>query len=976
MNAHVTKYWSVKRQILVSASATAISLAYPSISYAQSTAQTAQAPQIEEVVVTGSRVLDPKFESPTPVTVVGIEQLQAAAKSSIVDLANQMPALVARSTSTSQAATVNSSNSISNFNLRGLGANRTLVLMDGLRLPVSSLDASVDLNQLPDSLISRIDVVTGGASAAYGSDAISGVVNFVLDKNYTGIKGDIQGGLTNYGDDAQYKASIAGGTGFAGGRGHVLAFAQEAYSAGVGTPCVSGIKCNEGIESSVLTNPRPWMRNGWAMVANPTYTATNGQPQYVMVTHAAYSNQARGGVITSAGPLNGIYFGANGVPKKMQGDYISGSFIVGGTDWINLSDNYAVNLKARSRRDSFFFYSSYDITDDVQVFGRASYAQSYTRSLGCCHAEGSGTAYTVLSGNPFIPASVQTQMTALKMTSFTLGSNFADIGSVQPLTDRQVKTYVLGAKGKFDAADTTWSWDAVAQIGYSRTDYHNYNDEIIPNMRLAIDDVLAPDGSIACRSTLTNPNNGCVPFNIMGLNVNTPAALNYVTGSSDVYERYKENIVQFTLSGEPFSTWAGPVSVALGPEYRKEKVVSAADPLSLANGPGLGTAYYIGNFQPTNGQYTVVEGFVETGIPLAKDVSWAKRFDLSGAVRVTDYSTSGTVTTWKVGAVYQPVSDLRLRITRSRDIRAPNFSEAFSQGVNGRTPLTDRLHNNDVYSTVNTALGNPTLSPERSTTQTEGGTYAPSWFPGLTMSFDYFDINIKGGIASLGAQATIDQCSIGVQAACSNIKRGSDGLISVVYITPQNYSAIHAKGFDVDAGYRFRLDDISESLAGNITMRFSGSRSITLTSNNGVQTTQAVGQYSSGSVAPWRWFSSVGYNYDAATLTLMARGLSSGRWDNAWVGCTSGCPAATSLNPTVNNNYVPGRSYFDLSAAYKVMRSEAAEVEVFMTIDNILDTDPPQFSSTLSQYGWTPNTNTALFDVLGRVFRAGVRFKM
>lgn len=975
MSANVTNYRTAKQQILVSASAAAISLALPSLSHAQSAPQTAQAPQIEEVVVTGSRILDPKFESPTPVTVVGIEQLQAAAKTNIVDLANQMPSLVARSTSTSQAATTNSSNSISNFNLRGLGANRTLVLMDGLRLPISSTDASVDLNQLPDSLISRIDVVTGGASAAYGSDAISGVVNFVLDKNYTGVKGDVQGGLTNYGDNIQYKASLAAGTSFANGRGHALVFAQEAYSAGVGTPCVSGIRCNEGVESTVLSNPRPWMRNGWAVVTNPAYTATNGQPQYLMASHAAYSNQARGGVITSAGPLNSIYFGVGGTPKKIVGDFNNGTFVVGGNDWVNLSDNYSVNLAARSRRESLFIYSSYDITNDIQIYARASYAHSYNRSLGCCHPEGSGSAYTILSGNPFIPASIQTQMTALKMTSFTLGSNFADVGAVQPLTDRQVKTYVLGATGMFDAMDTTWNWEATGQIGYSRVDYHNTNDLIIPNVRLAMDAVTAPDGSIVCRSTLTNPNNGCVPFNAMGLAVNTPAALAYVVGSSDVWERYKEKVVRFTLSGEPFSTWAGPVSVAMGPEYRNEKLVSAADPLSLANGPGAGTAYYIGNFQPINGGYSVTEGFVETGIPLAKDVAWATRFDLSGAVRVTSYSTSGTVTTWKAGAVYQPIPDLRLRVTRSRDIRAPNFNEAFSKGVNGRTPLTDRLRN-EVYSTVNTALGNPNLLPEKSTTQTEGGTYQPSWFPGLSMSFDYYSINIRGGISSLGAQLTIDQCAAGVQVACTSIIRDAAGLITVVYVTPQNYSSIYTKGFDVEGSYRFKLDTIAENLPGEMTLRFSGARAITLTTNNGVTTTQAVGQYGSGSVAPWRWFSSAAYSNDALTLTLMARGVSSGRWDNAWFQCTTGCPTSTSLRPTTNDNYVPSRHYFDVAAAYKVMRSEVADVEVFATIDNVLDTDPPQEPASLSQYGWTPNANPVIFDVMGRVFRAGVRFKM
>jgi hypothetical protein len=198
----------------------------------------------------------------------------------------------------------------------------------------------------------------------------------------------------------------------------------------------------------------------------------------------------------------------------------------------------------------------------------------------------------------------------------------------------------------------------------------------------------------------------------------------------------------------------------------------------------------------------------------------------------------------------------------------------------------------------------------------------------------------------------------------------------VVLIKPQNYSSIHAKGFDVDGSYRFRLDEISESLPGNMTLRFSGTRMITLTSNNGIQTTQAVGQYNSGSLSPWRWFSSASYNNDALTLTLMARGVSSGKWDTAWIGCASGCPASTGLNPTINDNYVPGRSYIDFSAAYKVVQAEGGEVEVFMSADNLMDTDPPQRSASLSQYGWTANANTAIFDVLGRVFRLGVRFKM
>jgi outer membrane receptor protein involved in Fe transport len=261
------------------------------------------------------------------------------------------------------------------------------------------------------------------------------------------------------------------------------------------------------------------------------------------------------------------------------------------------------------------------------------------------------------------------------------------------------------------------------------------NNPITANFNNAVDAVVNPaNNQIVCRSTLTNPANGCVPYNVFGTSKSTPASLAYIYGQSYQNITIKQDVVSGSLRGEPFSTWAGPVSIALGGEWRKA-YAAATTALDQTN------AFFLGNFRPSKGHYDVKEGFFETVVPLLKDKPFFREVDFNGAVRYTSYSLSGDVTSWKVGLTWDVDSQLRLRGTRSRDIRAPNLAELFQAGNNLNQTINDPVLNRS-YSVQQFASGNPNLAPEKADTTSAGIVYRPKWLPGFGISVDYFDIKI------------------------------------------------------------------------------------------------------------------------------------------------------------------------------------------------------------------------------------------
>ncbi len=927
--------------------------------YAQAPAATAQAAPVEEIVVTGSRVVRDGYEAPTPVSVIGAEQFEAAGTPQIADFVNQLPSL-SGSQNPTQTAVSSGLQGLAALNLRALGSTRTLVLLDGQRSVPSAVTGQVDVNNIPQALVSRVDVVTGGASAAYGSDALSGVVNFILDKTYTGIKGVAEGGVTTYGDDRSWKINLTAGVPFAGGRGHFLINGEANHTDGI------------------QINDRGWNLQGWKVMVNPLYGTAAGQstsvPEYLVGNRTAVTS-SNGGIIVS-GPLKGIAFGPGGVPYQFNYGPVTREPFTQGGDWrSNVQDLYTA-LDSLITAESAFMRGSYDVTDSVNVFVQASWNRTYAYAADSQQYNVGNIA--VKTDNAFLPASVAAQAQALKLTTLTIGTFSQDLGVFYTSNDRTTNRYVVGANGKFDALDATWSWDAYYQKGVTRASENITNTTVNSNFAAATDAVRAPNGTIVCRSTLANPTNGCVPWNVFGIGVNSKAALNYITASQPHRnERFVEDAFSANMRGEPFSSWAGPVSLALGIEHRYEGVSgrsSAEDQRSNL---------FVGNFLPNLGHYTVTEGFVETVIPLAKDEVWARSFDLNGAVRATSYSVSGYVTTWKVGVTWAPIDDIRLRGTKSRDIRAPNLNDLFAAGTANTNGVRDPFNGNAQTQYVGFAVGNTNLKPEIADTTGIGAVLQPGFFPGFNASIDYYKIDIAGAIGSAGAQNIVDLCYAGQTQFCSAITRGVQNgvpVISRILLQPFNFVTEKASGLDMEASYRTPLSAISDGWGGDLTVRVLATHFISRYTNNGINPPNDTVGTNSGSGPPhWRYLASVAYNADPINLSLTMRGLSAGTYNNTYRVCTSGCPVSTADNRTINYNTIDGQTWFDLSMAYKFrhLADDGLDLEAFLSIRNLMNSDPAVYARGPSgSEHKAASYNVLLYDGVGRVFRAGIRFKM
>jgi iron complex outermembrane receptor protein len=944
----------------------ALALAAPHFAQAQAVAseQAAEIPNLEQIVVTGTRIHRQGYESPTPLTVIGSDELAArTATPNVADTLNTLPVFANSQTPASTAFSVSPGTSgINALNLRSVGTNRTLVLIDGQRSVGALLTGVVDVNNIPQQLISRVDVVSGGASAVYGSDAVSGVVNFVLDRKFTGVKAEVAGGIASYGDDANSNASIAAGFPFAAGRGHVLLSGDVTHDDGL--PQGGG--------------SRNWAKGGAGIMFNPSYTATNGQPKELVLNNIAADNATPGGIIVS-GPLKGIAFGPGGTPYNFPYGPITDDPWTAGGDWQsnNVVRENRVSLEPSETRQGAFFRTSYDVTDNVDVFVQASWNSTYTAGQAFPPYQ-AGNGPVILTGNPFIPAAVQARMTALNLASFQLGSFNFDAPNVRSDMTRATTRYVVGATGKVDLFATPWTWNAYFQSGESRTTLDAFGVWMKDRYALATNAVRNPaTGLIVCASTLTNPTNGCVPWNPLGIGVNNQAAIGYITGGSGDshgYQTLTQNVYAASAQGEPFSDWAGPVSFAFDVEHRTDSAKATDDPTSLAGD------WFAGNFPPINGSDGVTEGAIETVIPLAKEVTFARSWDLSAAARATDYTQSGYVTTWKVGTTYSLIPDFSIRAARSRDIRAPNLQELFQFAPGFPTSGFDPFTNATVQFGGKTA-GNPDLVPEKADTTDIGLVLQPSFLSGFSASIDYWSINIKHAISSLNATQILELCFEGLQSECANIQR-TNGTVTSVTMAPFNLASLKINGIDFEANYQFKLSDVISTWRGDFAFHGSSTLYIDDYVNSGLPglgTQQIVGQLGGAQANPgpprWLVTGTMGYISSNLTTSLTARFRSSGVFDNSYIQCSSNCPTSTTKNTTISDNHIPGYVYLDASVAY-AFEAGPSHIETYLNVRNLLNRDPTIVPLGPAGINFVfPITQPSDYDVLGRVFRAGVRIK-
>jgi len=931
-----------------------------------STEQSGSTPgNLDEVRVTGSRIVREGYNSPTPVTALSAEELLNQQPESIVQGLATLPAL-SGGTTTAQDITGSTKRGPGSFlnlrNLGGLGDSlvpRTLVLLDGRRIAPSNDTGNIDINMLPQSLISSVDIVTGGASAAYGSDAIAGVVNFRLDTKFTGLKAEVDGGESAAHDAGFHKFSLAGGQSFLDGKLHVIASFDFNQS-----------------DTGYAYN-RPWANAHCAPVPVPGVTTANqsaANPRQVVECGAETPYASYGGAIYS-GPLTtpnqGISFGPGGVPQPFNyGTLKSANYMVGGNG-AYYDDN--VNFDPPLKTQVAFTHITYDINDNVQAFAQLTMGWNWSDYPQNSPNFYSPRPFTIYSGNPYIPASVQSQMTALGVPSFQLGIVPKADGIITVNSTYRNYDAVGGLNGKFGNG---WNWDFSFEHGMTelRSQMYNYN---VTNIYRAADAITNPaTGQPECYATsIGAPNSaGCVPINLFGPGAASQAALNYVRGLLIYNNDNVQNDAAFTLHGEPFSSWAGPVSIATGVEYRNNTASGTTDPISAENPPlnvtgirgfpasllNQAGGWLTFNPKPEAGSDNVKEIFGETVVPLAKNLPLIVSDDLNAALRGIDYSTSGKVLTWKIGNTWSPVGDLLIRVTESRDIRAPSLTELYASPSSGPTTVFDPFNGNASVNIKTLTEGNTALKAEKADTFTGGFTYTSSWIRGFASSIDYYDIKIKEALGQFPVQDEINECYQGVTSLCQFLQRDNTGTLQFVVLPTLNLAQLRSRGVDFEMSYRKQLSDIVSAWNGSSTFRILGTRLLEesttepgLTGNIYVDRVGDIGQGNP------KWRANAIATVDSGPVGVDLTGLLIGE----------GLYNSTYGPGDINNNHVPMSFTLNVGIRYTIS-SLPGNPQAFFHVNNVFNRDPPLVPGTAL---FSPQTNPALYDVIGRMFSAGIK---
>jgi len=930
-----------------------------------------------QIIVTGTRILSSGFNAPTPTTVIGEEQIASNAQPNIFNTIAQLPSLQGSTgASTGTFSTSSGQQGLSSFSLRGLQAIRTLTLLDGQRVVGANVTGVPDISMFPQLLVKRVDVVNGGASASYGSDAVGGVVNFITDTHFTGFKANILGSITRYNDDKTGLAQAAFGTSLFDDRVHLVVSGEYDNEGGVGP----------GNFGTDLAGDRDWFRA--STLLDNRVTAAGGGPQYTYADYAQSYQYAKYGLITN-GPLQGTAFDQNGVPYNFnygsngvpQGNgnvsncYPGNSFCVGGD--LSGGVGSGASLKSSLERINGYGRIGFDFAEGQEFYITANVAQVLTSnqpSPGYNRVN-----LTISCANAFLPQSIKDRCGTANITSFAFGSSNGAFPSPKVSTDRRQYRFVAGVKGEFAPK---WNYDAYYERGTTKS-YIDVDHIVLQNRYAAAVDAVVQNGTIVCANAQARAL-GCQPINIFGGATPSAAALAYVQPENGPFQHttLTQDVASVNFSGEAFNLWAGPLTVAFGGEYRHEYYrvnadpygagVSAISPNSSAYpadpllNSAQGSNYAAGNYKNGNGAYSVYEGFLELNLPLF-DGPMGKA-NINPAARMTHYSTSGTVWAWKIGGTWDtPLDGLRFRAVTSRDVRAPNLSELYAAPTVTTVPSFANPYGPTVQIFQNT-VGNPDLKPEIARNTELGVVYSnPSWLPGLSLSFDYYSIKLSGVISTLSAAQIVQFCHDGLTQFCGGFVLNSPTQGgNFVNVQPFNLASWKTSGFDIEASYQWKRP---LGLPGSFTVRALGTHVREFLVDAGVKGVDVVDQAgaNTGNTPNWKWLAVQSYDGPGFTLMAQQRWFSDGVYGNQYVVCQSGCPVSTTNHPTINTNTMKGAFYFDVGGSVDFTKG----ITSFFKIDNLFDHDPapsPQTNTGL-------DVNPALYDTLGRTYRLGVRVK-
>jgi len=939
--------------------------------------------EIETIQSSVSRIDLKGFEAPTPVTVVGIEQINRDAKIQIGEQIRELPQVRGGTSIQSGSGT----NNLSNLNagadtiaIRGLGANRNLVLFDRQRVVISAFqDGTVDLALIPSGLTQRVDVVTGGASAAWGSDAVTGVVNIVINKTFEGFKGNVTYSNNTEVENSAYRASLAWGTSFLDGKGHIVAAADWTISNQTlwpGDLVRRGVTRND--DRALVYNPG--YSNAVSFPAatptsNGTCSSLSGQPMLMYAYGTGSTTAVQGGLTTAnTAGVAGSGLAANGLKGVMfvGEEATPAQFNYGTVHNVNTCYNGCTNdqygmgdwtpAKQPYHSGTYFAYASYQILPDLKLSIQLNYARLSTRANGGVIG---GTGRTIYADNPFLPQEIAqrfvcqggipapgaptgatcvgtlsngydpylrdnrggtlAQRQARPSQTMTMGFDFSgnrdnpspssttSVNAVRYSQDEFCdailqncgfygKAFMRGVFTLDGTIGDAWVWSAYIQHSNSRIK-ENIANPIQVRLNNALDAVRItsgnvgtsglPIGSIQCRGLL-NPAvaaavpaaapgmgittagelAGCVPFNPFGSGEITNAARNYVnpglnpdkTGiMGEVVANMQQEAAAFTMSGVlPWAMPVGEIGVAFGGEWRLERhgqyKIDARSQLGM---------YPSGNFGANfEGKQHVEEGFLEMQVPVLKD-TFVQTLNIDLAGRLTNYSNSGLVETWKLGLQSQIIDDVRFRATWSHDIRSPTiydlavpsslgnqFCPSFIIGQGGS-------NNGAPNQCFELRSGNPTLSPERANTIAAGFIFTPTFIEGLTASIDWYQIHLSGAIVTPGLGDVIARCRNGELVYCPLLQfanglpypGGTTSQIDFVRLVPVNAGRLNTSGLDFNIAYGFDLFTGQMDVSANGNYVFDFSRLLNGVYFNGAGCT---GCYYSGGA---RFQGNVNFNY-------------------------------------------------------------------------------------------------------------------
>lgn len=922
-----------------------------------------------DIVVTGTRVISNGNNSPSAVTVVTAAQMTQTSPTNLSDALLKMPEFVGSSSQANTQAGAGAFSASSFLNLRSLGPVRNLVLFDGMRLSPSSTTGAVDIYNLPEMLVQRVDVVTGGVSAVYGSDAVSGVVNFVIDKKFNGLKLEAQSGISQYGDDASQRFGIAGGANFAEGRGHVEASFEYFNS--------------DGIDSN---KDRP---NGAARYTS-TGLGTAASP-FQLTSNSNLSALSFGGHIlgafSSTGAFNPAFYDTNFTTNGNLVPFVHGAAT--GTSGIESGGDggyFASSLLATLRTKKAFLRVDYELTDTVNAHAQGFFTETDSAGTYLDPILGvAGSPSTYSAQNAFLSPALQQQMAAAGVASFVMLKFQTDVPPVVQATNVRNIFANAGFDGKF-GSKFDWSIDYDHNES-RRTDVIEGNQNYARELAAA-DAVVAPAGftgsnfllnssgqKVVCNVTITNPGlyPGCLPLNLFGPSADNAAAMAWTRGNTTNVRTQKLDTVSATIKGTPFRLPAGDVRFAINAEWRRQTLVdnSSNQPGNVTDCTGL---RFCTSGEPV-WQESVVANVAasedvkeisgEVLLPLLADKPFFKSLDFDGAVRYTDYSTSGGVTTWKAGLDWHLTDELSFRGTRSRDIRAPTLDEAFGAKQIAQSGYSD-IQTQTTGFTSFVSQGNPNLAPEVANTLTIGGVYKPHWLPGFSVAIDYYNIKIDNAITLIdGRQTVYQQQCLGnpTSAYCQLYIRpvSATGTSAANYPTEVlseylNVAHVKTHGIDMDLIYK------TPGLGGNWMFRVIGSYQPTMTQEI-VPGQPILNNAGVDGIPKYRLTGFLSYAHGPITIATQTT------WHSA---------TRHSADPTQIYAYgdTPSKAFTDLNVTFDIPTATRVKPQFFVTVNNLFNTSPgiyPAVEAGVPGFGPIATNGD---DPIGRYFTAGVRVRL